>query len=153
MFLLSFGLSVMFDSATPWTTACQDSLSITNSRSWLKLMSIESVMPYNYLILCHLLFLPSIFPIIRVFSSEISFSHQVHHKMRLFQTAFMRFYNEIRYINPKRNQPWIFIGRTTAEAPILWSPNVKSWLIGKDPDAEKDWWQKEKVVAEDEMVR
>ena len=58
--------------ATPWTTAClQASLSITNSRSLLKPMSIESVMPSNHLILCHsLLLLPSIFPSIRVFSSE-----------------------------------------------------------------------------------
>ena len=57
--------------ATPWTTARQASLSITNSRSLLKLMSIESVMPTNHLILCHPLLLPpSIFPSIRVFSSE-----------------------------------------------------------------------------------
>ena len=57
--------------ATPWTAACQASLSITNSRSPPKPMSIESVMPSNYLILCHpLLFLPSIFPSIRVFSNE-----------------------------------------------------------------------------------
>ena len=57
--------------ATPWTTACQASLSITNSRSVPKLMSIESVMPSNHLILCHpLLLLPSIFPSIRVFSNE-----------------------------------------------------------------------------------
>ena len=57
--------------ATPWTAARQASLSITNSRSLLKLMSIESVMPSNYLTLCHALFLPpSIFPSIRVFSSE-----------------------------------------------------------------------------------
>ena len=56
---------------TPWTAACQASLSITNSWSLLRLMSIESVMPSNHLILCHpLLFLPSIFPSIRVFSSE-----------------------------------------------------------------------------------
>ena len=56
---------------TPWTAAHQASLSITNSRSLLKLMSIESVMPSNHLILCHpLLLLPSIFPSIRVFSSE-----------------------------------------------------------------------------------
>ena len=56
---------------TPWTAACQASLSITNSRSLAKLMSIESVMPSNYLIICHfLLLLPSIFPSIRVFSSE-----------------------------------------------------------------------------------
>ena len=57
--------------ATPWTTACQASLSITNSRSLLKLMSIESVMPSNHLILCRpLLLLPSVFPSIRVFSNE-----------------------------------------------------------------------------------
>ena len=56
---------------TPWTTPCQASLSITNSWSLLKLMSIESVMPSNHLILCHpLLLLPSIFPSIRVFSNE-----------------------------------------------------------------------------------
>ena len=56
--------------ATPWTAACQAFLSITNSGSLLKLMSIESVMPSNHLILCHPLHLPSIFPSIRVFSSE-----------------------------------------------------------------------------------
>jgi len=57
--------------ATPWTTACQASLSITNSQSLLKFISIESVMPSNHLIFCHpLLLLPSIFPSIRVFSNE-----------------------------------------------------------------------------------
>ena len=61
----------MSDSATPWTAACQASLSITNSQSLLRLMSIELVMPSNHLILCHpLLFPPSIFPSIRVFSNE-----------------------------------------------------------------------------------
>ena len=58
---------------TPWTAARQSSLSITNSRSLLKLKSIESVMPSNHLVLCHLLLLPpSIFPSIRVFSSELA---------------------------------------------------------------------------------
>ena len=56
--------------ATPWTAACQASLSITNSWSWLKLVSIESIMPSNHLILCHPLLPPSIFPSIRVFSNE-----------------------------------------------------------------------------------
>ena len=56
--------------ATPWTSAHQDSLSITNSRSSLKLMSIESMLPSNHLIFCHSLLPPSIFPSIRVFSSE-----------------------------------------------------------------------------------
>ena len=59
---------------------------------------------------------------------------------------------EIKPVNPKGNQPWIFIGRTDAEAPILWSPDSKNQLIGKDPDAGKDWRQKEKGAAEDEMV-
>ena len=62
---------------TPWTAACQASLSITNSKSLLRLMSIQSVMPSNHLVLCQpLLLLPSIFPTIRVFSRE-SASHQV----------------------------------------------------------------------------
>ena len=63
--------------------------------------------------------------------------------------------NKIKPVNPKGNQLQIFIGRTDAEAeaPILWPPDVKSQLIGKDPDAGKDGRQKEKGVAEDEMVR
>ena len=61
----------MSNSATPWTVACQASLSITNSQSLLKLMSITSAMPSNYLILCCLLLPPSIFPSIRVFSNEL----------------------------------------------------------------------------------
>ena len=56
---------------------------------------------------------------------------------------------EIKPVNPEGNHPWIFIGRTEAEAPTLWPPDAKSWLIGKDPDAGKDW---EKEVTEDEMV-
>ena len=62
-------------------------------------------------------------------------------------------YKEIQPIYPKGNQSWIFIGRTDAEAeaPILWPPDAKKWLIGKDPDAEKNWrW--EKGITEDEMV-
>ena len=59
---------------------------------------------------------------------------------------------EIKLVNPKGNQPWIFTGRTDAEAPILWSSDAKSRLIGKDPDAGKDWGQEEKGATEDEMV-
>ena len=69
--LVQFGHSVMSDSVTLWTAACQALLSITKSQSLLKLMSIELVMPSNHLKLWHpLLFLPSIFPSIRVFSNE-----------------------------------------------------------------------------------
>ena len=73
---------------------------------------------------------------------------------------------EIQPVHPKGNQSWIFIGRTDAEAEapigawsilcsqsILWPPDVKSWLTGKDPDAGKDWSQEEKGMTENEMVR
>ena len=59
---------------------------------------------------------------------------------------------EIKSVNLKGNHFWIFIGRTDAEAPILWLPDAKSWLISKDPDAGKDWRQEEKETTEDEMV-
>ena len=59
---------------------------------------------------------------------------------------------EIKPVNPKGNQPWIFIGKTDAETPMLWPPDVNSRLIGKDPDAGKDWKWEEKGVTEDEMV-
>ena len=63
-------------------------------------------------------------------------------------------YKEIKPVNPKGNQPWIFIGSTNveAEAPILWPPDVKSQFIGKDPDAGKDWRQEEKGATEAEMA-
>ena len=63
--------------------------------------------------------------------------------------------SKIQPVNPKGNQSWIFIVRTDAEAetPILWPPYAKNWLIGKDPDAGKNWRQEEKVMTEDEMVR
>ena len=73
--VVQFSCSVVFDSAAPWTAACQASLSIASSQNLLKLMSIESVMPFNHLILCcPFLFLPSIFPSIRVFSNESVFA-------------------------------------------------------------------------------
>ena len=61
---------------------------------------------------------------------------------------------EIQPVYPKGNQSWIFIGRTDAEAetPILWPPDAKNWLSGKDPDSGKDWRQEEKGTTEDEMV-
>ena len=61
---------------------------------------------------------------------------------------------KIQPVHPKGDQSWVFIGKTDVEAetPILWPPDVKSWLIGKDPDAGKDWGQEEKGTTEDEMV-
>ena len=59
---------------------------------------------------------------------------------------------EMKPVNSKGDQSWIFTGRTDAEALILWLPDVKNWLIGKDPDAGKDWRQEEKGTTEDEIV-
>ena len=61
---------------------------------------------------------------------------------------------KIKPVKSKGNQPWMFIGRTNAEteAPILWPPDAKSWLVGKDPDAGKDWGQEKKGTTEDEMI-
>jgi len=59
---------------------------------------------------------------------------------------------EIQLVNPKGYQSWIFIGRTEAKASILWPPDMKNWLIGKDPDTGKDWRQEEKGMTEDKMV-
>ena len=61
---------------------------------------------------------------------------------------------EIKPVHPKGSQSWIFIGRTDGEveAPVLWPPDAKNWLIGKDPDAGKDWRREEKGMIEDEMV-
>ena len=63
-------------------------------------------------------------------------------------------YKEIKPVNSKGNQSWIFIGRTDAEAetPILWPPDAKNWFTGKDPDAGKDWRREEKGTTKDEMV-
>ena len=61
-------------------------------------------------------------------------------------------WKEIKSVNPTWNQPWMFIRRTDAEAPILWPPGLKSWLIGKDCDAGKNWGQEEKGTTEDQMA-
>ena len=65
----------------------------------------------------------------------------ISHKCPMLVNLLLANFKEIKQINPKGSQPWIFIGRTDAEteAPILWSPNVKNWLIGKDPNAGKYW--------------
>jgi len=60
---------------------------------------------------------------------------------------------EMKPVHPKGNQSWIFVGRTDAEAPILWPSDSKSWLIGKNSDAGQDWMQMKKGATENEMVR
>ena len=64
-------------------------------------------------------------------------------------------WKEIKPVSPKGNKPWMFFGRTDAEAkaPIIWPTDSKNWLIGKDPDAGKNWGQEEKWAIEDKMDR
>ena len=151
--------------ATPWTAACQASLSITNSRSLLKLMPIESVMPSNHLILCHpfspcLQYFPASgpFPMSQFFTSGgqstgasasvsvltmniywILRSTDLEDQLEKTLESLLDC-KEVKPVHPKGNQSWIFSGRTgaEAEAPILWPPDAKSQLFGKDPDAGKD---------------
>ena len=59
---------------------------------------------------------------------------------------------EIQPVHSKGDQPWVFIGRTKDETPVLWPPHAKSWLIGKDSDAGRDWGQEEKGTTKDEMA-
>ena len=75
-----------------------------------------------------------------------------HHPTHLFIWLFIYILCH-ESVSPKRNQSQVFVGRTDAEAPILWPPDTKSWLIRKDPDAGKDWGQEEKGTTEDEMLR
>ena len=141
--------------STQWTAARQASLSITNSWSFFKLMSIELVMLSNHLILCHPLLLPSIFPSIRVISNEstlcirwpkywsFSFSNSPSNEysglisFRIDWSDLLSVQGtlkspldskEIQQVHPKRNHSWMFIGRTDVEAetPVLWSLDAKN---------------------------
>ena len=95
-----------------------------------------------------LIFLLFIFICLKVF--QVSESLGVDDRMEAVELG-----SGIKPLSPEGNQPWIFIGRrdAEAEAPILWPPDVKSRLIGKDPDSGKDWGQEEKRVTEAEIVR
>ena len=150
--------------ATPWIAARQASLSITNSRSLPKLMSIESVMPSSHLILCHpLLLLSPILPSIRVFPNEStlhmswpkfwSFSFNIspsneHPALISFRMGLLDLPAVKGTLKSLLRHQFQYFGQYSN---TLWPPDAKNWLIWKDPDAGKDWrW--EKGVIEDETV-
>ena len=88
-------------------------------------------------------------------------AHSSHNNPLLFWSVVLEktfdsplYCKEIQPVHPRGDQSWVFIGRADAEAetPVLWPPDAKSWLIGKDPDAGRDWGQEEKGTTEDEMA-
>ena len=174
--------------ATPWIAARQASLSITNSRRLLKLMSIESVclelgkvgsstlipwkesynQPRQHIKKQRNYFVnkgPSSqgcgFSSGHVWMWELDCEESWVPKNWCFGTVVLEKTlespldcKEIQPVHPKGDPSWMFIGKTDVEAetPILWPPDAKSWLIGKDPVAGKDWRQKEKRMTENEMI-
>ena len=150
--------------AAPWIAACQASLSITNSRSLLKLMSIELVMaiqPSHYFAKKGPPSQGYGFSNGHVWMWELVYKESWAPKNWCFWTVVLEKTlespldcKEILPDHPKGNQSWIFIGSTDVEAatPVLWPPDGKSWLIWKDPDSGKDWRWEKKGMIEDEMV-
>ena len=101
-----------------------------------------------------------VFPVVMLWMWELDYKESWEPKNWCFWTVVLEKTlespldcKEIKPVHPK-DQSWVFTGRTDVEAetPILWPPDVKSWFIGKDPDAGKDWGQKEKGMTENEMV-
>ena len=98
-----------------------------------------------------------VFPVVMYGCESWTIKKAEHRKIDAFELWCWRRLldcKEMQPVHPKGDQSWVFIGRTDVEAetPILWPPDVKSWLIWKDPDAGKDWGQEEKGTTEDEMV-
>ena len=127
--LWKWSRSVMSDSATPWTVAYQapQFMEFSRQENYFTNHYKESWEPKNWCFWTVVL--------------EKTLENPLDSK-------------EIKPINPKGNQSWIFIGRTEAKAetPILWPSDAKNWLIWKDPDAGKDWRWEEKGTTEDEVV-
>ena len=134
---LLFSRSVVSDSLWPhgWQHARLPCPSV--SQSLLKLMSIEAMITSNYLVLC--------WTIKKAERQRID-AFELWCWRRLESPLDSK---EIKPVHPKGNQSWIFVGRTDAEAPVLWLPDAKSWLIVKYSDAGKDWGQEEKGATED----
>ena len=100
-----------------------------------------------------------VFPVVMFGCESWTINKAEHQRIDVFQNAVLEKTlessldsNEIKPVNPKGNQPYVFIGKSDAEASIIWPPDVKSKFIGKDPDHGKDHWQEKKGTTENEMV-
>ena len=93
-----------------------------------------------------------VFPVVKYECESWTIEQAEHWKLMVWTVVLEKIFEspldckEIQ-VHPKGNQPWIFIGRTDVETPILWPPDGKNWLIGKDPDAGKDWRREEKGMT------
>ena len=142
---------------TPGVGDGQGGLACCGAKSWTWLSDFTSLqVPHitgaiRYLPFCIWLILPSIMT--TKYIHDIRNASEFPSILRLNNIPSMD-RMEVKPVDPKGNQSWVFIGRTDAEAetPILWTPDVKNWLLGKDTDAGKDWRQKKKGTTEDNMV-
>ena len=143
---------------TPWTVACQVLLSMGFSRQehWRRLPFLTpGDLPDPGIKPASLALVSGFFTTVPPGKHMLENSHLIYQSLppnRRFKNSSPMDCKEIKTVNPKENQSWIFIGRMEAEAPILWPPDVNGQLIRKDPEAGKDWRQEEKKTTEDEMV-
>ena len=95
-----------------------------------------------------------VFPVVMYWYKSWTVKKAEHRRIDTFELCCFRSLLWVPWIARTSNQSWVFIGRTDVEAatPILWLPDAKSWLIWKDPDTGKGWWEKEKGTTQDEMV-
>ena len=136
-----------------WATSLSLSLSLSLSDSILK--SRHIALPTKVLLVKAM-----VFQVVMYGCESWTIKKAEHRRIDAFEMVFEKTLespldcNKIKPVNPKGNQSWIFTERTDAEAeaPILWSPDTKNWLTGKDPGAGKDWSQEEKGTTEDETV-
>ena len=157
--------------ATPWTAAYQAPLSMGFSRQeyWSGLPLPSLMTNLDNILKSRDITLPTkvhlvkdmVFPVVMHRCESWTIKKAEHWRIGWFWTVVLEKIlessldcKEIKLVNSKGNQSWIFIGRTDAEAetPIFWPPDTKNWLNGKDPDAGKDWSQEENGMTEDEMV-
>ena len=127
---------------------------------WIAMTNLDSVLQSRDIILLTKIHIVKamVFPVVMYKCESWTMKEAEHQKNWCFQAVMLKktlktsLDKEIKPVNPKGDQSWIFIGRTDAEAeaPILWPPDMKSWLIRKDPD---EWRQKDKWAAKDEMIR
>ena len=132
-----------------------------NNLPWSKRLKCQHIKKQRHYLATKVhLVKPMVFPVVMYGCETWTIKKAEHRRIDAFELWSWRRclstldWKEIQPVHPKGDQSWVFIGRTDieAETPVFWPPHVKSWLIGEDPDAGRDWGQEEKETTEDEMV-